>query len=222
MAATRARDFAAILTAIGSDGEHMPHFGRKSLTTATMKLLDDYGNEVDWEKLGPEGNDVTEDDEIRQSKAEENVQHHDTWAHANDMMPGEAPAATAATGAPRAGMSAPRGEESSAADGGAATTETEAAAEDEYVKNVPAMEAAIAVVTVMVNAPNEMHVGFIVLFAVLCNTLLRSAGLIPRAVNAFRIAWRTVAGAVHCRKRIDAVRHYVGPSAYSHLRYTAK
>ena len=61
------------------------------------------------------------------------------------------------------------------------------------------MEAALAAATVLSNAPESYSVAWMLLIAILFNTLLVSSVTLRRAVNAWRIAWRPIAGVTHDR-----------------------
>ena len=91
-----------------------------------------------------------------------------------------------------------------------------------WVVGVTAMEAALAAATVLSNAPESYSVAWMLLIAILFNTLLVASMAVPRAVNAWHIAWRPLAGATHDRRRIDAVRDFVGEGSYSHLSYSVR
>ena len=84
------------------------------------------------------------------------------------------------------------------------------------------MEAALAALTVITYSPENYSASYMLVLAVLFNTLLVAAGSVTRAVNAWRITHRPVAGSAHERERIDAVRGVVGEPTYSHLSYTAR
>ena len=186
------------MLAFGTESE--PGFGRSAgppvtdATLASLRFLDDDGELVE---------DVTTHTEARTEQQLETetlraVAEHDIYVAENgdDVSPPAEPDEPLHAGG----------------DGGAVGAST-----GHWVVGVTAMEAAIAAATVLSNAPESYSVAWMLLIAILFNTLLVASTTVRRAVNAWHIAWRPLAGATHDRRRIDAVRDYVGERAYSHL-----
>ena len=216
-AATAAKEFgrAAVLT-FGTERE--AGFGLCSppkssdATMASLRFLDDDGALI--ESLS--GHTETMAEQLLETETIRAIAEHDAHvgAHGDDT--------TSPPDPPPRGPDPEASAEAFSRAGGGDELSDLGSGNGHWVAGVTAVEAALAAATVLSRAPDDYSVNWMLILAVLFNTLVVAAVTMPRAVNAWRIVWRPLAGCTHDRRRVDATRDFVGERAYSHLSYSVR